>query len=305
MNQTAYPLFSIVIPTKNEENDITDTLNLILNIDYPNKEIIVVDDSTDNTPNIVKEYKDVRLIHREKNSNGCCGARNLGMQESNGEIVVIMNADVRPSKDFLLRIYEHYQNGADYVVVRSMAMNDNNLWGMLVSAKENAHIDNLLDDEWSEGFSCRKKAASSVGYIPGNFPLSFCRDWMFGRNLNKSGFKKIVDSSITINHVVPEKISDFWRERIWRGSFSAPSYFYFSNKNKTIVFLREIAKSFKNIIIILLIFPMLFESIKLSRFARVQKNIILKLFIATNIESIALIIGNYKGLYKLITSRNA
>ena len=44
--------FSIVVPTYNEENDIAGTLDALTSLDYPDKEIIVVDDSTDSTPAI-------------------------------------------------------------------------------------------------------------------------------------------------------------------------------------------------------------------------------------------------------------
>ena len=59
--------FSFVIPTRNEAEDIRRTLERCLAVDYPHKEILVVDDSTDETPRIVSEYADrgVRLIHRE------------------------------------------------------------------------------------------------------------------------------------------------------------------------------------------------------------------------------------------------
>jgi len=45
-----YPLFSIMIPAHNESHQITNTVNELLHIDYPNYEIIIVDDgSTDGT----------------------------------------------------------------------------------------------------------------------------------------------------------------------------------------------------------------------------------------------------------------
>ena len=166
--KTVLPLMSIVVPAKNEQDDIASTLEMILDLDYQNKEIIVVDDSNDDTPNIVKSFegRGVKLIQREVNADGCCGARNQGMRIAQGEIVVIMNADVRPEKNFLNLILKHHQDGADYVVIRSKAMNVNNIWGKLVSAKENYHIQYLADDEWSEGFSCKRTAAIDVCFIP-------------------------------------------------------------------------------------------------------------------------------------------
>ena len=56
--------FSIVVPTYNEENDIAGTLDALVALDYPDKETVVVDDSTDSTPTIVGRYaaQDVRLV---------------------------------------------------------------------------------------------------------------------------------------------------------------------------------------------------------------------------------------------------
>ncbi len=58
------PLVSVLIPARNEEENISRCLRMILKQDYPNFEVIVLDDnSTDNTYEIVKQYseKDLRL----------------------------------------------------------------------------------------------------------------------------------------------------------------------------------------------------------------------------------------------------
>src|SRR5208337_3249476 len=48
--------FSIIIPTCNEERDIAATLEALLGLDYPDWEIVVLDDSSDRTPEIVGGY---------------------------------------------------------------------------------------------------------------------------------------------------------------------------------------------------------------------------------------------------------
>ena len=49
-------LFSIIIPTYNEEKDILDTLDAISKQSYKKYEVIVVDDSIDKTGEIIKDY---------------------------------------------------------------------------------------------------------------------------------------------------------------------------------------------------------------------------------------------------------
>ncbi len=84
---------SVVIPTYNSANTITDCLNGILEQDYDNLEIIVVDDcSKDNTASIVSSFPEVKLLINEKNK-GPSFARNVGVKNSNGEIVILLDSD--------------------------------------------------------------------------------------------------------------------------------------------------------------------------------------------------------------------
>src|SRR3989344_4934823 len=115
--------FSIIIPSYNEGDDIRLSIESALNQDYLEREILVIDDSHDNTPSIIQEYErmGVRLIKGKQN--GCCGARNFGIETAIGDIVVLLNADVVLPKDFLNRLAAHYHSGADYVLVESLTFN--------------------------------------------------------------------------------------------------------------------------------------------------------------------------------------
>ena len=303
--RSVLPLMSIVIPSRNEAEDIAVTLDCILAMDYPRKEVIVVDDSTDDTPSIVKGFtgRGVRLVHRDSNSNGCCGARNHGMKLAQGEIIVLMNADDRPSADFLRRLAQHYENGADYVIVRSKAMNQENIWGKLIAARETQHLSLSARAEWSEGFSCRRDAAESVGYIPGDFPIPFCRDWRFGATLNGAGYKKHVDTSIEMGHVVPGRFASFWGNRVWRGGFSAPSYYYFRKNSFLIAAVREILKSVRNLAILAFVFPKLYEALQLSRFSSHGILDTGAIYAAACVETAATTVGNCKGLVQLFSTQ--
>lgn len=298
--------FSIVIPTRNEEKDIARTLKGCLAIDYDHKEIIVVDDSTDGTPEIAKTYESqgVRLIHRDHNANGCCGARNLGMQEAKGDVIILLNADAIPQPDFLKRLSRHYEQGADWVLIRSVVLNPDNVWSRYVWALSLATHERREQDTdgshfaWSEGFSCRREAAKAVGYIPGDFPVPFCRDYLLGLELAKAGYQRKVDFSIPMEHIAPSSLKEFWNNRIWRGSFS-PLFAYYLNQNDIhIIFLRETYRIGRSLARILLLFPLIWRVVNFAR--HIGWQFLPSLYFVANIHEITLIIGSVKGMRKLL-----
>jgi cellulose synthase/poly-beta-1,6-N-acetylglucosamine synthase-like glycosyltransferase/peptidoglycan/xylan/chitin deacetylase (PgdA/CDA1 family)/spore germination protein YaaH len=90
------PLVSVVVPAYNEEKVIRRTIDSLLASDYPNFEIIVVDDgSADDTYNTAKEtYADnSRVSVFTKANGGKAEALNFGWRQSKGEIVIGLDAD--------------------------------------------------------------------------------------------------------------------------------------------------------------------------------------------------------------------
>lgn len=304
-DQQSLPLVSVIVPSRNEAEDIGATLDAILTIDYPRKEVIVVDDSSDETPAIIASYADrgVCLIHREYNRNGCCGARNRGMQEASGEIIVLMNADNRPQPDFLDRLLPHYWDGADYVIVRSTILNTDSLWGKFAYASGKLAHERTDDPQWSEGFSCRSSAARAVGYIPGDFPVPFCRDHMLGRALDQAGFRKHLALDIPMGHVVPDSLVSYWRNQVWRGSFSAPFAYYFRNMPLALVWAREMFKALRRALKYFLVFPAIRETVNLARCTSSGWQEACGLFFVGLVQDAAIGLGNLKGLMRVMRLR--
>jgi len=90
------PFVSIIVPAYNEELVIKNTITSLLESDYENYEIIVVDDgSLDKTSEIVREKfsqnERVRLFSAA--NGGKAAALNMGLRYANGEIVIALDAD--------------------------------------------------------------------------------------------------------------------------------------------------------------------------------------------------------------------
>ena len=92
---------SIIIPVFNEEENIEKLLNSIKKNKIKNKEIIIVDDdSTDNTREILKKFGSfVKCVHIKKS--GVARARNVGIRYSQGSLIFFFDGDVILKKNTL------------------------------------------------------------------------------------------------------------------------------------------------------------------------------------------------------------
>lgn len=106
-----YPMVTVLIPAFCEEKVLAETLECATRIDYPDFEIVVVDDaSTDGTRAVAKPFVDagkVRLIAKEQNE-GKAMAMNDAMPCIRGEIVLIMDADATPDPAILRWMVPHF-----------------------------------------------------------------------------------------------------------------------------------------------------------------------------------------------------
>jgi glycosyltransferase involved in cell wall biosynthesis len=86
------PLVSVIIPVYNGAKYIAQAIESVCVQNYDPIEIILVDDgSTDDTPMIVRSFKDIRYIRQE--NCGCAAARNVGIGKSRGELLAFLDAD--------------------------------------------------------------------------------------------------------------------------------------------------------------------------------------------------------------------
>jgi len=102
MTHKANPKISIIIPTFNGKKYILDCLKSIEKSTYSDYEVIVIDNaSKDGTPELVKEeFPQIELIVNKKNL-GFTGGNNIGIKESRGEFIFLLNDDTVIHPDLL------------------------------------------------------------------------------------------------------------------------------------------------------------------------------------------------------------
>jgi len=137
--ETAEPItkISIIIPARNEEENITACLDSIINQNYPDHlfEVLLIDDhSTDNTAKIVLSYRqqNVKLIplkdfiapgeinsYKKK-------AIEIAIQQSTGELILTTDADCIATNNWLQTIAAFYEKSHPEFIVMPVAINCSN-----------------------------------------------------------------------------------------------------------------------------------------------------------------------------------
>jgi dolichol-phosphate mannosyltransferase len=119
------PLLSLVIPTRDERDNIEPLIAALGAAGLPEAvEIIFVDDSEDGTPDVIEQVRrrterDLRILHRPegRRDGGLGGAVVEGLRASRAPWVCVMDADLQHPPGTIPRLLEHaLQSGHDLVI---------------------------------------------------------------------------------------------------------------------------------------------------------------------------------------------
>lgn len=130
-NENFKPFVSIMIPAHNEESVIAHTIKTVLNLDYPNFEIIAIDDrSTDNTASVLKDLerqypsKVIAFIRPKDAFPGKSAVLNDALKFAKGEAILVFDADATMEPNFLTNlVYELEPKDVGAVQARKVVRN--------------------------------------------------------------------------------------------------------------------------------------------------------------------------------------
>jgi glycosyltransferase involved in cell wall biosynthesis len=106
-----WPRISVVVCVYNGADTLPACLEALRHVDYPDFEVIVVDDgSTDDTPAIAAALG-FQLI-RQRSNGGLAAARNAGLAQATGEIVAYLDADASPDSHWLQYLAADFSDSA-------------------------------------------------------------------------------------------------------------------------------------------------------------------------------------------------
>ncbi len=126
-NQTLTNSVSVIICARNERKNLALNLDFVLNQNYPNFEVIVVNDcSFDGSEDFLKEFlnryptklKVVTIEEHPRHKTSKKFAATLGIKAATNEILLFTDADCKPESDnWISKMVNHYQNPAIEIVL--------------------------------------------------------------------------------------------------------------------------------------------------------------------------------------------
>lgn len=165
LNENYKPFVTVMIPSHNEESVITNTVLNVLEMDYENFEVIVIDDrSEDNTASVIKDledkYENVTALIRDKDAfPGKSAVLNDALKLAKGEAVLVFDADARIAPDFLSKLVPNLEP-EDVGAVQARKIIRNKDFNFLTRCQNNEYT---LDSHFQIGRDAVKGAVELRG----------------------------------------------------------------------------------------------------------------------------------------------
>ncbi len=197
-------IVSIIIPNYNHAQFVGDAINSVLDQDYRNFEIIVVDDgSTDNSHEVINNFGDqVRYIWQE--NQGLSAARNTGIKHAKGSYIGVLDADDMYEPAYLSTMMSALLENptADGIYCGYQFVDQSNnplpqIEARAIPSNELYHV--LLDGDFlvPESMFVRRYCYDWAG--PFDTSLRACEDWDMWLRISKK-FKIIHITQILTRH---------------------------------------------------------------------------------------------------------
>lgn len=205
-------LVSIIITCYNDFEYIEESVNSAINQTYQNKEIILVDDGSDErTKSVLKnlENKITKIIYQS--NQGVSVARNIGVYSSKGEFIMILDGDDYFMPSFCQKAVEIFDKENNVV---NVTCNARWFWDDLdyqIYEPLGGSVVNFLKSNSSIGNSLfRKQKFLEVGGYDEKMIHGY-EDWEFFIRLHEKG---------GVTHVLPEILFNYRKKRISRSTKS-------------------------------------------------------------------------------------
>lgn len=197
----------IVIPSYNAARQIEECLDHVFASDYENFQVTVVDDhSTDDSLIRVARYPSVNIIAHKENK-GVSAARNQGISETRGDIILFIDSDVLIPKTLLRQVDNFFSSHPEISLLQGR-YEDRSYYQNLFSqykhfvfsfrgANPNPRGQRFTNFVHTACVAAKRHVFSQVIF---NQDLSRGEDLFFGQQCIQAGFKIFADTTLTVGH---------------------------------------------------------------------------------------------------------
>lgn len=224
------PEVSIIVPAYNAGEEIRKCLEALLNQQTERPyEIIVVDDgSTDNTPQIVKGFAEVRLLQQD--NAGPAAARNRGIEAAEGRIILFTDDDCVPVPDWLEQMVAPLLTGDAAGAKGAYLTHQESLTARFVQVEYEEKYDRLKNfetidfvDTYSAAF--RRRALLECGGYDETFSTASAEDVELSFRMSRRDYRLVFTPRARVWHshadsplaYLSKKIKNgYWRTWAWR-----------------------------------------------------------------------------------------
>jgi glycosyltransferase involved in cell wall biosynthesis len=200
------PLISVIVPVRNNPDELRLCLNRLFASTYSRFEVIVVDDaSTDETAGVAADLGAIVLRRGT-----CCGpadARNRGAELAQGEYLFFLDSDVCVYPDTLQELSETFAREPDLDAVfgsydteptaRNMLSQYKNLFHHYVHQDSEEHATTF----WSGCGAIRRSVFLKMGGFSPNYKRPSIEDIELGRRLHSAGHRIKLNKRIQVTHL--------------------------------------------------------------------------------------------------------
>jgi GT2 family glycosyltransferase len=231
---TAQPLVSVIVVAWNAADVLARCLDHLFAQDYVNREIIVVDDGSDDETARVAEGAATRgemALLRSRRNRGCPAARNLGMRRARGKIVAFVDADGFAAPSWLSEVVAAFGEDAQIGGIASTVFYDDNPlvingaggtvnrqgWAADLSMNESYEDASIAAEALYPmgcGMALRREALERVGPFDDRM-LNYYDDVDYGTRLWRAGYTVAVAADAWIDHSGAAAGGDSARKRLW------------------------------------------------------------------------------------------
>lgn len=224
-------LISIIIPAFNQINILRKNIASILQPETANihKEIIIVDDCSNQMLSILKEEFPEIIYIRNHSNKGPAASRNIGIKEARGDVLLFIDSDVIINGKILEKVNTFFQDPNNYALVGNVSIDNlgkglvSDFYKLQINFNFNACKDDFFTTFNTEFGAIRKSIIDQIGLFNESYLQADIEDYEFGSRIS-AHFKIILDNSIEIEHNFNSSISKalikfFRRAFLWQKVF--------------------------------------------------------------------------------------